>query len=86
MRLAFLPIGAYRPQWFMGPVHISPADAVRAHKELGASTSVGIHFGTFHLADDGEDEPVVELNRALEQEKERLRFWTLEPGEGREIP
>ena len=86
IRLALIPIGAYRPQWFMGPVHISPSDAVRAHKEVGAATSIGIHFGTFHLADDGEDEPVTELQRALDQEKERLRFWTLDPGEGREIP
>jgi L-ascorbate metabolism protein UlaG (beta-lactamase superfamily) len=86
IRLALIPIGAYRPQWFMGPVHISPSDAVRAHKEVGAATSIGIHFGTFHLADDGEDEPVTELQRALDQEKERLRFWTLDPGEARDIP
>ena len=86
IRLALIPIGAYRPQWFMGPVHISPSDAVRAHKEVGAATSIAIHFGTFHLADDGEDEPVTELQRALDQEKERLRFWTLDPGEGRDIP
>jgi L-ascorbate metabolism protein UlaG (beta-lactamase superfamily) len=86
IRLALIPIGAYRPQWFMGPVHISPSDAVRAHKEVGAATSIGIHFGTFRLADDGEDEPVAELQRALDQEKERLRFWTLDPGEARDIP
>jgi L-ascorbate metabolism protein UlaG (beta-lactamase superfamily) len=86
IRLAFLPLGAYRPEWFMGPVHISPADAVRAHKELGASTSIGIHFGTFRLADDGEEEPITELQRALDQEKERLRFWILDAGEGRDIP
>src|ERR1700722_282853 len=86
IRLALIPIGTYRPQWFMGPVHISPSDAVRAHKEVGAATSIAIHFGTFHLADDGEDEPVTELQRALDQEKERLRFWTLDPGEGRDIP
>ncbi len=86
IRLALMPIGAYRPQWFMGPVHISPSDAVRAHKEVGAATSIGIHFGTFRLADDGEDEPVTELQRALDQEKERLRFWTLDPGEARDIP
>jgi L-ascorbate metabolism protein UlaG (beta-lactamase superfamily) len=86
IRLALIPIGAYRPQWFMGPVHISPSDAVRAHKEVGAATSIGIHFGTFRLADDGEDEPVTELQRALDQEKERLRFWTLDPGEARDIP
>jgi L-ascorbate metabolism protein UlaG (beta-lactamase superfamily) len=86
IRLAFLPLGAYRPEWFMGPVHISPSDAVRAHKELGAATSIGIHFGTFRLADDGEDEPVTELQRALDHEKERLRFWILDAGEGRDIP
>jgi L-ascorbate metabolism protein UlaG (beta-lactamase superfamily) len=86
IRLAFLPIGAYRPEWFMRPVHISPADAVRAHQELGAATSIGIHFGTFRLADDGEDEPVTELQKALDQEKERLRFWILDTGEARDIP
>lgn len=86
IRLAFLPIGAYRPQWFMGPVHISPSNAVRAHRELSASTTIAIHFGTFHLADDGEQEPVTELQQALDREKERLRFWALQPGEDREIP
>ncbi|MGC2720057.1 MAG: MBL fold metallo-hydrolase, partial [Candidatus Acidiferrales bacterium] len=86
VRLALIPIGAYRPQWFMGPVHISPQDAVKAHEDLGASTSVGIHFGTFRLADDGEDEPCAELKKELETRKAAHRFWTLEAGEGREIP
>ena len=54
----------------MGPVHISPEDAVRAHEEVGAATSVAIHFGTFHLADDGQDRrPVAELQRALDARK-----------------
>jgi L-ascorbate metabolism protein UlaG (beta-lactamase superfamily) len=86
IRLAFLPIGAYRPQWFMGPVHISPQDAVRAHEEVGAATSVAIHFGTFHLADDGQDEPPIELQRALDARKVAHRFWVLDAGEGRDIP
>jgi L-ascorbate metabolism protein UlaG (beta-lactamase superfamily) len=89
IRLAFIPIGAIRPEWLMGPVHISPADAVRAHLDLGAATSIGIHFGTFRLADDGEDEPVMELQRALDTvaaSGPRPRFWTLGHGEGREIP
>ena len=85
-RLALIPIGAYRPQWFMGPVHISPQDAVKAHEDLGASTSVAIHFGTFRLADDGEDEPPLELRKELDARKENHRFWTLDTGEGREIP
>src|SRR5580704_12542805 len=86
IRVAFLPIGAYRPQWFMGPVHISPADAVRAHKEVGAATSIAIHHGTFRLADDGEREPTTELQRALDRENSAHRFWVLDAGEGRDIP
>jgi L-ascorbate metabolism protein UlaG (beta-lactamase superfamily) len=86
MRLALIPIGAYRPQWFMGPVHISPQDAVKAHEDLGASTSMGIHFGTFRLADDGETEPPEQLQKELDNRKEQHRFWTLEPGEGRDVP
>lgn len=86
IRLAFLPIGAFRPQWFMGPVHISPEDAVRAHEDLGAATSIAIHFGTFHLADDGQDEPLIELQRALDARKVAHRFWVLDAGEGRDVP
>jgi L-ascorbate metabolism protein UlaG (beta-lactamase superfamily) len=87
IRLALLPIGAFRPQWFMGPVHMSPPDAVRAHQDLGAGMSIGIHFGTFRLADDGEDEPVTELRRALEANViPASRFVTLDCGQGLEIP
>jgi hypothetical protein len=56
-----LPIGAYRPRWFMSPVHIDPDAAVRAHEVLGARTSLAIHWGTFAQADDGELEPVADL-------------------------
>lgn len=87
LRLALIPIGAFRPQWFMGPVHMSPQSAVRAHQELGTAASVAIHFGTFHLADDGEDEPVIELQRALEVAGiPSSRFVTLNCGQGIEIP
>jgi L-ascorbate metabolism protein UlaG (beta-lactamase superfamily) len=87
MRLALLPIGAFQPLWFMGQVHMSPGEAVRAHRDLGAGTSVGIHFGTFRLADDGENEPVEELQRALAMAAEpRPRFYILSLGEGREVP
>jgi L-ascorbate metabolism protein UlaG (beta-lactamase superfamily) len=51
-RLALLPIGAYLPRWFMKPVHMSPDEALQAKQVLGAQTAIGIHFGTFHMADD----------------------------------
>lgn len=56
-RVALLPIGAYAPRWFMGPIHMSPEDAVEAHRILGAGTSIAIHHGTFQLADDAIDTP-----------------------------
>jgi L-ascorbate metabolism protein UlaG (beta-lactamase superfamily) len=65
--LAILPIGAYRPEWFMGEVHMSPREAVEAHLELHAGVSIACHFGTFALADDGEDEPVESLRECLRQ-------------------
>jgi L-ascorbate metabolism protein UlaG (beta-lactamase superfamily) len=87
MRLALLPIGAYLPEWFMGPVHMSPREALGAHGDLEAQTSVGIHYGTFQLADDGQDEPREEIERLLDQEPwKRSRFWLLDNGEGRDVP
>ena len=85
-RLAVLPIGAYKPVWFMSAVHMSPADALKAHDDLGAATSVAMHFGTFHLGDDGQDEAPRELLRALEARKPSPRFWVLGFGEGRDVP
>jgi len=62
--LALLPIGAYEPRWFMIYAHMNPEEAVRAHLDLHASASVGMHFGTFQLTDEGIDEPLRALERA----------------------
>jgi L-ascorbate metabolism protein UlaG (beta-lactamase superfamily) len=87
MRLAVLPIGAYKPEWFMSPVHVSPGEAVRASVDLGARYSVPMHYGTFKLADDGEDEPVEDLKRALAaMGQEAPEWWVLGFGEGRDVP
>lgn len=59
--LALLPIGAYEPRWFMIPVHMNPDEAVRAHLALGARRSIGMHFGTFQLTDEGIDAPLRDL-------------------------
>ena len=83
-RLALLPIGAFRPEWFMSRVHMSPEQALHAHFDLGAQTSVATHFGTFQLADDGETEPVERIAAAL-REVPDTRFWVLGFGEGRDV-
>lgn len=84
-RLALLPIGAFRPEWFMSRVHMSPEQAIQAHVDLGARTSVATHYGTFRLADDGEDEPAERISTALAG-KPDTRFWVLSFGEGRVVP
>lgn len=59
--LALIPIGAYLPRWFMNPQHISPEEAVQVFNDLGCKNALGIHWGTFDLADDRNVEPVQEL-------------------------
>jgi N-acyl-phosphatidylethanolamine-hydrolysing phospholipase D len=67
-----MPIGAYDPEWFMGPVHINPENAVAAYMEASATTQqngaaavmVGMHWGTFKLTDEPMDEPPARARRA----------------------
>jgi L-ascorbate metabolism protein UlaG (beta-lactamase superfamily) len=85
--LSILPIGAFRPEWFMGEVHMSPQDAIDAHFTLGSRVSVASHFGTFALADDGDNEAVEKLQAILRQtQMGGTEFWALGFGEGREVP
>jgi L-ascorbate metabolism protein UlaG (beta-lactamase superfamily) len=84
-RLAVLPIGAYKPEWFMGPIHQSPAEAVQAAIDLGANFAVPMHYGTFALADDGEGEPLAELKAAMEKTP-GSNFVVVGFGEGRDVP
>jgi len=81
IRLAMLPIGSYLPRWFMQPAHVDPAEAVEAHKVLGARTSIPMHYGTFELADDGELEPLDDLRSAIAANGV-TSFPIIEHGEG----
>jgi L-ascorbate metabolism protein UlaG (beta-lactamase superfamily) len=80
-RLAFLPIGAYEPRWFMSPVHMAPEEAIRAHEILGATTSIAIHHGTFQLGDDAVDT----AKRVLIASPKPDSFLILENGESTTI-
>jgi len=86
MRLAVLPIGAYKPEWFMAQVHMSPSDAVKAAQDLRATVAVPMHYGTFPLADDGEDEAVDDLHKALKETANPPDFRVLDFGEGVDLP
>ncbi len=65
MSLALLPIGAYQPRWLTAYQHMDPAEAVQAHRDLGAGQSFGIHWGTFELADEGQWTPPRDLAAAV---------------------
>jgi L-ascorbate metabolism protein UlaG (beta-lactamase superfamily) len=86
IRLALLPIGAYEPEWFMGPVHMTPEQAVEVRDQLGAAYALAIHYGTFALADDAQTDPPDRLRRALAVREDASRFWILPEGEGRDVP
>ena len=55
--LAALPIGSYTPRIIAKPIHMSPEDALRAFRDLRASKFIGIHWGTFELAQEPYHEP-----------------------------
>ncbi len=68
-RLAMIPIGAYAPRYFMSPAHVDPAEAVRLHKDIRATLSMPIHWGTFHLTHEPFLQPPRLLNEAVAAEQ-----------------
>ncbi len=87
MRFSLIPIGAYMPRWFMQLAHIGPEEAVDAHITLNSMLSMGIHWGTFHLADEAREQPLQDLAKALNQRRLNSdQFLCLMPGEALDIP
>ncbi|RMF65566.1 MAG: MBL fold metallo-hydrolase [Calditrichaeota bacterium] len=85
-RLALIPIGAYRPRWFMRPAHVDPREAVQIHRDVRAEFSVASHWGTFPLTDEPVGEPPVLLAEALREAGIAAdRFQALRPGETRVV-
>lgn len=82
MDLSLLPIGAYEPRWFMKTQHMNPEDAVQAHLDLESKFSIGTHFGTFQLTDEGIDAPVLALTEALKKRSlTEAQFVAPKPGQ-----
>jgi L-ascorbate metabolism protein UlaG (beta-lactamase superfamily) len=84
--LALIPIGAYAPRWFMGAKHLDVPEAIQVRADLRARRAIGIHWGTFPMADDPPDEAPRLL--ALERERAGLTrddFDVLAIGETRRL-
>lgn len=67
--VAMLPIGAYEPEWFMGPQHVTPEQALQAFVDTGASWFVPMHYGAFKLADDTPKEALDRLENGRQQQR-----------------
>ncbi len=74
-----LPIGAFRPRWFMKGAHMDPPEALKAAKILKSKMLLPIHWGTFKLADDYLSEPLLYLKECMRKEKKSMKvpakFW-----------
>ncbi len=84
MDLAMIPIGAYKPRWFMSPIHVDPNEALGIHKDVNSKKSIAMHFGTFPLADDGQNDPIADLQKGLsELQIDQDDFIIPKEGEGK---
>jgi L-ascorbate metabolism protein UlaG (beta-lactamase superfamily) len=70
LRLAILPIGGFKPVWYMREVHIGPEDALQAMRLLGAETMIPMHFGTFPNGDEGESEAALTLQALVDEDSD----------------
>ncbi|WP_395293862.1 MBL fold metallo-hydrolase [Kitasatospora hibisci] len=74
---ALVQIGAYDTAW--ADIHMTPEDAVRAHRELGAGLLVPVHWCTFNLAPHPWSEPIERL--LVEAKQQAVPIAVPRPGE-----
>ena len=82
--VAFLPIGAYEPRWFMKYQHMDPLEAWQAFCDLQARWMIPMHWGAFDLTDEPVDLAPHVLRQVLAEEGrkgDRERVCILAVGE-----
>jgi N-acyl-phosphatidylethanolamine-hydrolysing phospholipase D len=82
IQISIIPIGAYRPRWFMSPVHVDPPEAVKILKDTHSQIAIAGHWGTFKLSGEPLGEPPAYLRKALREEgMDEGQFITMKFGE-----
>jgi N-acyl-phosphatidylethanolamine-hydrolysing phospholipase D len=82
--VAALAIGAYLPPQIMKWVHMTPEEAVQAFVDLEANVMLGVHWGTFDLAEEPIDEPPQRMLADIRRRHiDPSRAWVLKIGESR---
>ena len=72
--VALLPIGAYLPTWFMKQNHMGPSNVPEVRKELGNPVVMAIHFGTFPLGDDGQNQAADTLKKIISKSGQKKSY------------
>lgn len=80
---AFMPVGAYKPQYMMKSAHIGPDEALQGFHDLGAQHFIPMHFATYDLSDEPIGEPL-RIMQAHEKEG-RLKGRLLAPHVGETV-
>ncbi|NLU72849.1 hypothetical protein HCC61_09200 [Streptomyces sp. HNM0575] len=82
--LALLPVGAYEPRWMLRPVHMTPEEAVRACRDVGARAMAPMHYGTFLLSAEPPMQPLERVRAAWAAAgRTRGDLWDLPVGASR---
>jgi N-acyl-phosphatidylethanolamine-hydrolysing phospholipase D len=82
--LAAVAIGAYVPPAIMKSVHTTPEEAVQTSIDLNARILLGIHWGTFDLAEEPLEEPPQRMLAEVTRRRiDRERAWIFKIGEKR---
>ncbi len=75
IRVALLPIAPFRPQKrddttpaHRSVVHMGPAEAVKAHLDLGAPFTIAAHYQVFRLGIEGYDDAVTVLASTMKEQ------------------
>jgi L-ascorbate metabolism protein UlaG (beta-lactamase superfamily) len=77
--IGLIPIGAYKPRWFMAPIHTDPFEGMQIQRKLLIKKAIAIHYGTFDLADDNQDDPIEDLKKAKKDPKYKDQIFELGP-------
>lgn len=80
--VAAIPIGAYKPRFYMKHIHCNPKEALMIHRDLRSKSSLGIHWGLWALSEEDMIEPPLEMARERETLNiNREEFFTMINGE-----
>ncbi len=79
--VALLPIGAYKPEKWFKNLHLHPATAVQAFRDLRAAHLIPFHWGTFWISDEPMHEPPLKLMEEARKSGVGDRVHVLKNGE-----